>query len=1027
MILDTFLISFIAVFLLTPLVIKLSGIFGWYDKPGRLKIHTKPIPKLGGLVFFAALFMALPKIGFYGYLPGILTAVGMLGIVCVIDDTKRVSPILRFGFQFLAGAILAFSGLRVGFLPEYFSLPLTIFWVMGMTNSFNLVDGLDGLAAGLAFIAASFFLVYSLLIGNILAASLAALVAGSALAFLKYNFHPAKIFMGDTGSVFFGLILAVVGLLTTMHRDNAWPLLIPVLILGMPILDTSVSVVRRLLSRRPLFDGDREHLYDLLIIRQGMSQQRAVLIFWLGGVAFGWFALMLRPETLLTHFLFVGILGSISLVFFQVKKGIFDPDAPSNIQIAKPSLPDYTAIEEDFKEILASGQITNADYVDRFEVKTAAYLGVKHAVAVANCTSGLILALKALGLKGEVILPSFTFSATAHALLWNNLTPVFVDCDPETFTLDPELIEAKITSRTAAIVAVYVSGVPPKIERLEEIAKKHDLRLIFDAAHAFGAKYQGRLAGSFGDVEVFSLSPTKILTAGEGGIVATNNDELARLIRIGRDYGNSGDYDPEFAGLNARLSELHAALGIKNLELVEQYIRNRQALAALYKAELGDLPGIKFQKVNGGDRTTYKDLSVLIDPAKFGLSRDRLAEALAEKNIATKKYYFPPVHRQKVYQTFTAGSLPVTDRVASEVIDLPLYSQMKKEDVLRVCRAVKRARGKNFTMPDQQKGQAVMVTGAGGSIGREVCFQLAAQGAREMILLERDENRTHYLTQELALRFPNLRFTALILDIKEEKRLREIFGRFRPEVVFHAAAHKHVYLMEEHPIEAAANNVLGTKSVAELAHEFGVAEFVLVSTDKAVYPKNVMGATKRLAEKVLQELAGRSQTKYVIVRFGNVIESEGSVIPLFKKQIASGGPITITHPEMARFFMTIPEAVELIIQAARLGKSGHIYCLDMGEPVKIVDLARELIEQSGREIEIKYVGLRAGETLNEFLHVQSDSLEKTEHPRILAAGNGYCLNRAEFGQTIEELKRLVATMDETSLKQKIIEAGNDNG
>jgi FlaA1/EpsC-like NDP-sugar epimerase len=289
-------------------------------------------------------------------------------------------------------------------------------------------------------------------------------------------------------------------------------------------------------------------------------------------------------------------------------------------------------------------------------------------------------------------------------------------------------------------------------------------------------------------------------------------------------------------------------------------------------------------------------------------------------------------------------------------------------------------------------GETVLVTGAGGSIGSELCRQLARLEPAQVLVMGHGENSIFDVMAELTERYPHLEAVPIIGDIRDRERMRLIFERYRPYAVFHAAAHKHVPLMEENVAEAITNNVLGTKNIAELSAEYGVEHLVLISTDKAVRPTNVMGATKRVAEQIVQEVAETTGRNFVAVRFGNVLGSRGSVVPTFLRQIQSGGPVSVTHPEMRRYFMTIPEAVQLVLQAGAIGKGGEVFVLDMGEPVRILDLASDLIRLSGLEvgsdIEIRFTGSRPGEKLYEELFFDSESALPTDHPKVLRAKNG---------------------------------------
>ena len=283
--------------------------------------------------------------------------------------------------------------------------------------------------------------------------------------------------------------------------------------------------------------------------------------------------------------------------------------------------------------------------------------------------------------------------------------------------------------------------------------------------------------------------------------------------------------------------------------------------------------------------------------------------------------------------------------------------------------------------------RTVLITGAGGSIGSELCRQVADLHPREMILVDIYENNVYEIQQELLRKYgQKLKLKVLVASVRDEKRMDEIFKTYKPEVVFHAAAHKHVPLMEDSPCEAIKNNVFGTLNVARLSSKYGVKRFVLISTDKAVNPTNIMGATKRCCEMIVQTMNRESNTEFVAVRFGNVLGSNGSVIPLFKKQIEAGGPVTVTHEEITRFFMTIPEAVSLVMEAGAIAKGGEIFVLNMGEPVKIMDLAKNLITLSGLEpgvdIKIEITGLRPGEKLYEEILMDEEGLRDTENEKI---------------------------------------------
>ena len=319
------------------------------------------------------------------------------------------------------------------------------------------------------------------------------------------------------------------------------------------------------------------------------------------------------------------------------------------------------------------------------------------------------------------------------------------------------------------------------------------------------------------------------------------------------------------------------------------------------------------------------------------------------------------------------------------------------------------------------RGRVVLVTGAGGSIGSEICRQVASYAPERLMLVERAENSLFHIHRELSASHPGVELVPLIADVGDAARMRALFAQHRPYSVFHAAAHKHVPMMEWNPGEAIKNNVFGTKLLADLADEHGANSFVMISTDKAVNPTSVMGASKRVAEMYVQALASKSDTRFVTVRFGNVLGSAGSVIPIFREQIAAGGPVTVTHPEMCRYFMTIPEACQLVLQAGTMGEGGEIFVLDMGEPVKIVDLARDLIRLSGfrpdEDIEIQFTGVRPGEKLFEELSLDAEHAGKTKHPKIFVGRRP----AAEWDEVHAHLSRLEQSLGKPT-RERVVAA-----
>ena len=369
------------------------------------------------------------------------------------------------------------------------------------------------------------------------------------------------------------------------------------------------------------------------------------------------------------------------------------PSFRERFPFMRPTLPDLHEVIEEYHSTYENGLLTNSGLAARLEGAVAERLGVKHCVAVSSCTSGLMMVLRALGLTGEVIVPSFTFFATGHAILWNGLRPVFANAELDTWNVSPADVERKITEKTCAILAVHLYGNPCDIPALEGVAQRHGLKLIFDAAHAFGSAYRGKPIGSFGDAEVFSLSPTKLLVAGEGGLVTTNDAKLAAAVRAMRNYGDIGAYNPEWLGLNARMTEFNAALAFRGLPLIDAKVQRRNFIAQMYTEILAALPGVRFQKTDPQDTSTYKDYSIHVTPDVVGMTRDSLAKALLDQNIETKKYFYPPLHQQSLYEKFhdpVRDDLIQTEYLADGILSLPIYESLPDETVTAVAETLKR-------------------------------------------------------------------------------------------------------------------------------------------------------------------------------------------------------------------------------------------------------------------------------------------------------------------------------------------------
>ena len=395
--------------------------------------------------------------------------------------------------------------------------------------------------------------------------------------------------------------------------------------------------------------------------------------------------------------------NKVTMIGYSAKpynKSVYEsilPDIGTNneIYVAQPTLPKFEALDKRFRNIYDRKMLSNfSENSNELEGIITELLSVKNALTIPSLTTGLMLIFKALGIKGEVILPSFTFSATGHALIWNNLKPVFADINPDTFNLDVEDVERKITDNTSAILGVHIFGNPCEIDSLQRLASKYELKLVYDSAHALGSKYKGDCIGQFGDCEGFSLSGTKMITSAEGGIITSNDSELMEKLSMGRNYGSSADYNCQYIGLNGKMSEFHAAIAIESLSLMSQSIENRLMIVNLYKERLSIVPGITFQEVDPKNLSTYKDFGVLIDPKKYGMNRDLLQTELASEKIYTKKYFYPSLHQMDVYKQLFPEvdnkELKNTEYVANNIISLPIYSHMGLDTVEKICYSIDR-------------------------------------------------------------------------------------------------------------------------------------------------------------------------------------------------------------------------------------------------------------------------------------------------------------------------------------------------
>ena len=368
------------------------------------------------------------------------------------------------------------------------------------------------------------------------------------------------------------------------------------------------------------------------------------------------------------------------------------------IPIVNPTLLEWESVIHDFRQAWDSGQVTTGFFTKRFEAEVEKKLQVPHAVMVQSCTAGLMLVLRALELQGQVIMPAFTWTATAHAAMWNGLQPAFADIQPDRYTLDPEKVVAAINSETAAIMPVNVFGCPPDYEAFEELGKKYGLPIIYDSAQGLGSRYldktnKWKFSGNFGNAEIFSMSPTKVVSAMEAGLITTDNEKLAQKLRQMRDYGKTPDgADIAWLGLSARVPEINAIVAYYNFGQMDQLITRRQELINKYKEKLTGLVGVTFQEIPDDRQTSGNYFTIFIDQNQARHSRDEVYEYLKEHQIQAKKYFYPALHRQKVYLSLGLpyrGNLPVTEKAANSGLALPCFSHMTEEMLLTVIDSVR--------------------------------------------------------------------------------------------------------------------------------------------------------------------------------------------------------------------------------------------------------------------------------------------------------------------------------------------------
>jgi dTDP-4-amino-4,6-dideoxygalactose transaminase/nucleoside-diphosphate-sugar epimerase len=708
----------------------------------------------------------------------------------------------------------------------------------------------------------------------------------------------------------------------------------------------------------------------------------------------------------------------------------------------------------------------------QFEREFADSTGCVYALAVANGTVALEAGLRALGIGpgDEVITTSRTFVASASAIAGVGARPVFADVDVESQNLAVECIRGAITPATRAILAVHLGGWPCDMPAIAALAREYGLRVVEDCAQAQGATLDGRPAGSFGDVAAFSFCQDKIMTtAGEGGMVCTRDESLWKKMWAYRDHGKDFDAahaEPNSAsfrwmresfGSNLRMTEVQSAVGRVALRKLPEWQERRRVNAQYLAERLGSHAALRIPTVPGHVGHAYYRFYAFLRGELLvpGYDRDRILKEIAAEGIPCGSGSCSEVYLEKAFPAAwrPLQRLPVARELGETSLAFAVHPTLGRKHMERICDVVEavleRATGIGSTPYEVARrelnlgellgrepvlveeglnhgrgyaglrGRVVMVTGAAGSIGAELCAQILRSGAAKLVCVDRAETPLFHLEKKLEGDV-QAKKAFVVADITDDESIRHHLLEHGIQVIFHAAAFKHVSLCEANPSEALKNNVFGLMELLECAEECGCDDFVLISTDKAVKPGGVMGCTKRLGEMILAAKPF-SQMRCVSVRFGNVLGSQGSVVPIFEEQIRSGVPVTVTHAEMTRYFVTIPEVAHLLVQAFGVGSHGEILVLDMGEPVRIVDLARTMMRGLGKkenETEIQYIGMRPGEKLHEELFYDSETPEPTSVLKIRFA-KGYPPAWPDLSRQLRELHECSLSWDHDRIREKL--------
>jgi FlaA1/EpsC-like NDP-sugar epimerase/UDP-N-acetylmuramyl pentapeptide phosphotransferase/UDP-N-acetylglucosamine-1-phosphate transferase len=854
------------------------------DEPNARSLHAVPVPRTGGIGLLFGVAAGWTLVG--TVLPWTLwVATAVVITISLLDDIYGLPAAVRLVAHLFAATLTAISLLGGESLLLVIAAVFAISW---MCNLYNFMDGADGLAGGMALFGFFAYAVAAWFSGSTQFALLNLAIAAAAAGFLVHNFHPARIFLGDSGSVALGFLAATFGIIGWLQHDWTW--WFPLLVFSPFIVDASVTLAKRLLAGTRVWEAHRDHYYQRLVQlgwghRNTACAEYALMVVC---VSAGLWAMTLNNN--IQHLLLttVGIVYLVAIIAIEIAWRKKPTPMPNNIRTLLAIAHDLAAVA--IAWLLAFWLRFNLELPEPYNEQ--AWLSLRWVVP----------------LYGVILYVSGLYRGIWRYASLSDLQRIILAVGSAALAVTAMLFMLQLTVPRSVLVMSPV--------------------LLVVLMGGSRLAYRGWKEHRLGLRLVTGREPVVVLGAGEAA--ANLVKDLARSTQ----WQIIGIFDDDHALHHRQIHGITVLGAIEDLPVMQPQLHAQRAIIAMPEAG-------------------HRERRRAIETAR--------AAGLQVLTVPS-------------FDDLLSGRVTV-----SQIRKIELDDLLGRDPVQLDTSGLREWLGE----------QVVLVTGAGGSIGSELCRQVARYRPRCIVLLENSEFSLYTVEQEFTQRFPDTAITSIIGNVTDPRQVRHVLATYRPTVVFHAAAYKHVPLMEsENAWQAVLNNVLGTRVLAEASIAHDVGKFVLISTDKAVNPTNVMGATKRLAELVCQSLQRKDGTRFVIVRFGNVLGSTGSVIPKFREQIAAGGPVTVTHPEINRYFMSIPEAVQLVMQAGLMGKGGEIFVLDMGEPVKIADLARDMIRLSGfdeNEIRIVYTGLRPGEKLYEEVLADGESSLPTPHPKLRIA------------------------------------------